>query len=109
MLVEEAGEVLEAHVLTSISDKTEQLILIGDHQQLRPKACGFAPARAAVLSCCRACRVAATAARVTAVQTPRRYWDFTQTSFAPLLLPGCRCWGRSGGSTVVVGLAAAGQ
>jgi superfamily I DNA and/or RNA helicase len=31
------AEVLEAHVLSSISSKTQQLILIGDHQQLRPK------------------------------------------------------------------------
>jgi superfamily I DNA and/or RNA helicase len=31
------AEVLEAHVLSSLSPKTQQLILIGDHQQLRPK------------------------------------------------------------------------
>jgi len=37
LLVEEAGEILEAHVLTALSPGTEQLILIGDHQQLRPK------------------------------------------------------------------------
>ncbi|KAG2495742.1 hypothetical protein HYH03_006339 [Edaphochlamys debaryana] len=37
VLVEEAGELLEAHVLTSISARTKQLILIGDHKQLRPK------------------------------------------------------------------------
>ena len=38
LLVEEAGEILESHVLTALSAETEQLILIGDHKQLRPKA-----------------------------------------------------------------------
>ena len=37
ILVEEAGEVLEAHVVTSLTASVEHLILIGDHQQLRPK------------------------------------------------------------------------
>ena len=37
VLVEEAGEILEAHILTSLGPKTEQLIMIGDHKQLRPK------------------------------------------------------------------------
>ncbi|KAG4441429.1 hypothetical protein IFR05_003116 [Cadophora sp. M221] len=37
VLVEEAGEILEAHILTSLGPHTQQLILIGDHQQLRPK------------------------------------------------------------------------
>jgi hypothetical protein len=37
VLVEEAGEILEAHIVTSLGSHTQQLILIGDHQQLRPK------------------------------------------------------------------------
>lgn len=37
VLVEEAAEVLEAHVLCGLAPSTEQLILIGDHLQLRPK------------------------------------------------------------------------
>lgn len=37
VLVEEAGEILEAHILTSLGAQTEQLIMIGDHKQLRPK------------------------------------------------------------------------
>lgn len=43
VIVEEAGEVLEPHVLTSLtedkdgSEETKHLILIGDHMQLRPK------------------------------------------------------------------------
>ena len=37
LLVEEAGEVLESHILTALGPETEQLIMIGDHQQLRPK------------------------------------------------------------------------
>ncbi|XP_064484987.1 NFX1-type zinc finger-containing protein 1-like isoform X2 [Ornithodoros turicata] len=36
VIVEEAAELLETHVVTSLSPATEQLILIGDHQQLRP-------------------------------------------------------------------------
>lgn len=37
VLVEEAGEILESHVLTALGRQTQQLILIGDHKQLRPK------------------------------------------------------------------------
>ncbi|RYC61801.1 hypothetical protein CHU98_g4418 [Xylaria longipes] len=37
VLVEEAGEILESHVLTALGPETKQLILIGDHKQLRPK------------------------------------------------------------------------
>ena len=37
LLVEEAGEILESHILTAFGPKTRQLILIGDHKQLRPK------------------------------------------------------------------------
>jgi hypothetical protein len=36
-MIEEAGELLEAHVLTSLSPSTRHLIMIGDHKQLRPK------------------------------------------------------------------------
>ena len=37
VLVEEAGEILESHILTAMTPQTKQLILIGDHKQLRPK------------------------------------------------------------------------
>ena len=43
VIVEEAGEVLEPHIITSLSEEslyskeTKHLILIGDHLQLRPK------------------------------------------------------------------------
>ena len=36
VIVEEAAEVLEGHIVTSLSDECEHLILIGDHKQLRP-------------------------------------------------------------------------
>lgn len=36
VVVEEAAEVLEAHIITSLTKNTQHLILIGDHQQLRP-------------------------------------------------------------------------
>ena len=37
IIVEEAAEVLESHIVTSLHASCQQLILIGDHQQLRPK------------------------------------------------------------------------
>jgi superfamily I DNA and/or RNA helicase len=36
-LVEEAGEILESHVWTSLTSTVKHLVLIGDHKQLRPK------------------------------------------------------------------------
>ena len=38
IIIEEAAEVFESHVITSLSPSVQQLILIGDHKQLRPKA-----------------------------------------------------------------------
>ncbi|XP_023934805.1 NFX1-type zinc finger-containing protein 1 [Bicyclus anynana] len=38
VIVEEAAEVLEQHIVTSLTKKCQHLILIGDHQQLRPSA-----------------------------------------------------------------------
>ncbi|XP_053098833.1 LOW QUALITY PROTEIN: NFX1-type zinc finger-containing protein 1-like [Hemicordylus capensis] len=38
IIVEEAAEVLEAHTITTLSSACQHLILIGDHQQLRPSA-----------------------------------------------------------------------
>ena len=37
MIVEEAAEVLEAHIVANLTPSCQHLILIGDHQQLRPK------------------------------------------------------------------------
>ena len=36
VVVEEAAEVLEAHIVTALSKGAEHLILIGDHKQLKP-------------------------------------------------------------------------
>ncbi|GBB94416.1 hypothetical protein RclHR1_02350015 [Rhizophagus clarus] len=36
IICEEAGEVLEAHILSALTQETQHLILIGDHNQLRP-------------------------------------------------------------------------
>ena len=36
LIVEEAAEVFEAHIVSSLSQQTEHVILIGDHEQLRP-------------------------------------------------------------------------
>jgi len=36
VVVEEAAEVLEAHILTALHPRTQHVVLIGDHQQLRP-------------------------------------------------------------------------
>uniref|UniRef100_A0A1A8CEK6 Zinc finger, NFX1-type containing 1 n=2 Tax=Nothobranchius kadleci TaxID=1051664 RepID=A0A1A8CEK6_NOTKA len=38
VIVEEAAEVLEAHTITTLSEACQHLILIGDHQQLKPSA-----------------------------------------------------------------------
>ncbi|KAL1691007.1 P-loop containing nucleoside triphosphate hydrolase protein [Schizophyllum commune] len=37
LIVEEAAEILEGHVLTALNDNIKQVIQIGDHKQLRPK------------------------------------------------------------------------
>ena len=37
VIVEEAAEVLESHIVSALSAGTHHLILIGDHKQLRPK------------------------------------------------------------------------
>ncbi|KAI8335061.1 P-loop containing nucleoside triphosphate hydrolase protein [Chlamydoabsidia padenii] len=36
MVVEEAAEMLESHIVTALTSSLQHLILIGDHQQLRP-------------------------------------------------------------------------
>ncbi|GAB1605315.1 NFX1-type zinc finger-containing protein 1-like [Argonauta hians] len=36
LVVEEAAEILEAHIITCLNRSCEQLILIGDHKQLQP-------------------------------------------------------------------------
>ncbi|KAI2626215.1 P-loop containing nucleoside triphosphate hydrolase protein [Xylaria nigripes] len=38
IIVEEAGEILESHILAAMGPSTRQLVQIGDHKQLRPKA-----------------------------------------------------------------------
>ncbi|KAK4325721.1 hypothetical protein Pmani_003664 [Petrolisthes manimaculis] len=38
VVVEEAAEILEAHIITSLTTKCQHLIMIVDHQQLRPSA-----------------------------------------------------------------------
>ncbi|XP_049872952.1 NFX1-type zinc finger-containing protein 1-like [Pectinophora gossypiella] len=41
VIVEEAAEVLEAHIVASLTHKCQHLILIGDHKQLRPTAAHY--------------------------------------------------------------------
>ena len=41
IIVEEAAEVLESHVLSLLTRNTKKLILIGDHKQLKPKPYNF--------------------------------------------------------------------
>ena len=41
VIVEEAAEVFEGHILASLSKRTEHLILIGDHQQLKPNPANY--------------------------------------------------------------------
>eukprot|EP00981_Chlorochromonas_danica_P011845 scaffold4308_cov162-Ochromonas_danica.AAC.4 len=42
MLVEEAAEILECHIMTSLVPSVQRLIMIGDHLQLRPKLESYA-------------------------------------------------------------------
>ena len=37
IIVEEAAEILEAHILTTLQPSVKRLVMIGDHKQLRPK------------------------------------------------------------------------
>jgi len=37
VICEEAGEVLESHIIASIGEYTQHIVMIGDYQQLRPK------------------------------------------------------------------------
>ena len=37
LIVEEAAEVMEPHIITSLCSSVQQLVLIGDHKQLQPK------------------------------------------------------------------------
>ncbi|KAK9882468.1 hypothetical protein WA026_021501 [Henosepilachna vigintioctopunctata] len=41
VIVEEAAEVLEAHIVTALTKDCQQLILIGDHQQLKPSTSSY--------------------------------------------------------------------
>ncbi|XP_069762565.1 NFX1-type zinc finger-containing protein 1-like isoform X2 [Narcine bancroftii] len=45
VIVEEAAEILEAHIITSLTSACQHLILIGDHQQLHPSATVYELAR----------------------------------------------------------------
>ena len=45
IIIEEAAEVLEAHVITSLTEGVEHVILIGDHKQLKPKPTDFTLAK----------------------------------------------------------------
>ncbi|XP_013183232.1 NFX1-type zinc finger-containing protein 1 [Amyelois transitella] len=45
VFVEEAAEVLEAHIVASLTYHCQHLILIGDHKQLRPSAAHYKLAR----------------------------------------------------------------
>ncbi|ETN42088.1 uncharacterized protein HMPREF1541_04027 [Cyphellophora europaea CBS 101466] len=41
LICEEAGEVLEGHLITALIPSIEHCILIGDHEQLRPRICNY--------------------------------------------------------------------
>ncbi|KAG5870922.1 hypothetical protein JTB14_004143 [Gonioctena quinquepunctata] len=41
VIVEEAAEVLETHIISALTVHCEQLIMIGDHQQLRPSTADY--------------------------------------------------------------------
>ncbi|XP_044270386.1 NFX1-type zinc finger-containing protein 1-like [Tribolium madens] len=41
VIVEEAAEILEAHIISSLTKHCKHLILIGDHQQLKPSTANY--------------------------------------------------------------------
>lgn len=41
LIVEEAAEVFEGHIITALSEHTEHIGLIGDHQQLKPNPANY--------------------------------------------------------------------
>lgn len=41
IMLEEAGEILEAHVLAALQPSAQRLVMIGDHKQLPPKVSDF--------------------------------------------------------------------
>ena len=41
LIVEEAAEVLESHIIASLSPTIQQLVMIGDHKQLKPKPSNY--------------------------------------------------------------------
>ncbi|XP_050547335.1 NFX1-type zinc finger-containing protein 1-like, partial [Daktulosphaira vitifoliae] len=45
VIVEEAAEVLESHVVISLTEHCQHVILIGDHKQLRPRTATFTLAK----------------------------------------------------------------
>src|ERR1700761_2864433 len=49
LIVEEAGQVLEAHILGSLVTSVEHLIMIGDPLQLRPNVSNFSEPKCRVL------------------------------------------------------------
>ena len=42
VLVEEAAEILEAHILAALGPGVKRLVMIGDHKQLRPRISNYA-------------------------------------------------------------------
>lgn len=55
MLVEEAGQVLEAHILGSLVPSVEHLIMIGDPLQLRPTINNYCEPSIAPIICLTNC------------------------------------------------------
>jgi len=51
MLVEEAGQVLEAHILGSLVPSVQHLIMIGDPLQLRPTINNYREPSIALVPC----------------------------------------------------------
>lgn len=56
MLVEEAGQVLEAHILGSLVPSVQHLIMIGDPLQLRPTINNYRKLSIALRPCLSDCK-----------------------------------------------------
>jgi hypothetical protein len=84
VIVEEAAEVLEASIITSLTPSTEHLILIGDHQQLRPSVATFKMEKTFHLNVSMFERLIRTGLPYTQLTTQRRMKTNIATMISPI-------------------------
>ncbi|CAB3236602.1 unnamed protein product [Arctia plantaginis] len=83
VIVEEAAEVLEAHIVSSLTQHCQHLILIGDHKQLRPTAAHYKLAKDYNLEISLFERMIRNGVHARTLTTQRRM----RPNFVPLIVP----------------------